>query len=397
MRIVHVATSDMAIRYLLLDQIRYLASRGHDVSAASGSGPWVGAVRASGVRLDTVPLTRRVSVGADVRALTALARLFVDLRPDIVHTHTPKASLLGQWAALLARVPYRVHTIHGLYLPARSRGLARRTFLWLERLTMAPAHLVLSQNAEDLETCRRERLAAPSKLRPLGNGVDLDRFHPPDPARRDSIRAALGIAPGTPVVGIVARLVREKGYLDLFAAVPKVVERVPGTVFLVVGGVEPEKEDRIDPSDERITRLGTAVRLLGHRDDVADLYPAMDLLALPSHREGFPRAPMEAAATGIPVVATDIRGCREAVVEGETGRLVPLGDVESLARALADLLEDEPRRRAMGAAARALAERRFDQRDVFERIAAAYDELAASGPERAGRDARDARTGGNVT
>src|SRR5439155_5650794 len=131
--VVHLTTSDMAVRYLLLDQLRYLDRHGYDVSAISGAGPYVGAIRDAGVSLRIVALTRRIAPVRDVIAFVQLVWWLRRLRPDAVHTHTPKASLLGQWAARLAGVRRRVHTIHGLYLPANAAGLRRRIFAMLER------------------------------------------------------------------------------------------------------------------------------------------------------------------------------------------------------------------------------------------------------------------------
>jgi glycosyltransferase involved in cell wall biosynthesis len=376
--VTYLATSDVAIRYLLLDQLVYLKAEGHDVSAISGEGPNVEFVRAAGIPLMTVPFTRRVSPFQDLRAGAALVRHFARTRPDLIHTQTPKAALLGQWSARVAGVRYRLHTMFGLYLPAFASPRARAYYLWLERVQMAPAHLVLSQNAEDIETCRQERLYDTRKMRLLGNGIDVERFHPRnvERARAAGVRERLGIPAGHRVVGMVARLVREKGYLELFDAIPLVRQSVPDTTFIAIGGTDPEKPDRIEADDPAVRGLGTAIRLLGHRDDVEDLYAVMDVFVLPSHREGFPRSPLEAAATGVPIVVTDVRGCRETLVDDETGLLVPLGDHRALASAITTLLLDDRRRRAMGVAGRALAEARFDQRAVFRRVGDVYTELA---------------------
>lgn len=190
MRVVHVATIDSSIRYLLLDQLRYLASRGHDVHAICAPGPHVRGIERAGIRVHVAPLTRRVTPGRDAKALWSITRLLRSLRPDLLHTHTPKASLLGQHAALLANVPFRVHTIHGLYVPAGACGLRRRAFLALERLTMRPADVVLSQSAEDIVTCQRYALYPADRLRYLGNGIDVERFS--QPGLDDRARAMLG-------------------------------------------------------------------------------------------------------------------------------------------------------------------------------------------------------------
>jgi len=375
MKVVHVATSDMSLRYLLLDQLVYLRSLGYDVSGVSGPGPWLNDVRTAGVPVDVVPLSRAIEPLRDLRAFVALVVHFLRTRPDVVHTHTPKASLLGQWAAFVARVPKRVHTIHGLYFPGHMRPERRWFYVLLERLQMRPAHAILSQNREDLETCRRDRICDISRLTYLGNGIDIERFHPRNRARRASIRQALGIADDRLVVGMVGRVVREKGYLEYFEAAARVRVAHPNAVFLAIGPYEPWKADAIAVDEIAAFGLGAALRLLGHRDDVEHLYAAMDLVTLPSHREGFPRSPMEAAATGLPVVVTDVRGCRETVIDGVTGHLVPARDPEQLATVIAALLADHAARARMGERGRRLAEERFDQGLVFERVAKAYEAL----------------------
>lgn len=378
MKVVHITTSDSSLRYLLFDQIKFLQQRGHEVSGISAPGPYVDELRAAGIPVVTVPLTRQITPVADLRALGELVWTFRQLRPDIVHTHTPKAGLLGEWGALLAQVPHRVHTIHGLYFPGHMRPGTKWRYAWLERIQMAPAKVLLSQNAEDIDTCVRERLCDPQRLRFLGNGIDVERFHPRN-REGEAIarsRAALGVPPGNLVVGMVGRMTGEKGYREYFEAAARIAVSRPDVTFLAVGTFEPWKPDAVSADEARSLGLGDRLLVLGHRDNMPDIYAAMDVLVLPSHREGFPRAPMEAAASGLPVVVSDERGCRATIVDGESGFLVPIRDAAALASAVSVLLGNPDLRRRMGARARALAEERFDQRIVFERVAAAYEELS---------------------
>lgn len=377
MKVVHVATSDMSLRFLLLDLLRDLRKRGYAVRGLAGPGPWRGDIEAEGIPVTTIPLSRAIEPFRDLVALGALLMDFLRTRPDVVHTHTPKASLLGQWAALAAGIRRRVHTSHGLYFPGHMRPERRWFYVWLERLQMLPAHVVLVINPEDMETCRRDRICDTRKLRYLGSGIDLERFHPTHrmPDRVAAIRRSLGISDDHTVVGMVARVVREKGYLEFFEAARTILRTHPRTTFIAVGPYEPWKGDAIGEQEIHAFGLGKALLMLGQRDDVADLYAAMDVLVLPSHREGFPYAPMEAAAMGLPVVATDVRGCRQTVIDGETGRLVPVRDPAALADAIASLLADPALRARMGRQARALAEERFDQRAVFDKVASAYAAL----------------------
>jgi glycosyltransferase involved in cell wall biosynthesis len=273
------------------------------------------------------------------------------------------------------RVPQRVHTIHGLYLPPSATGVKRQAFLELERVTMWPAHAVLSQSSEDVTTCQRERICSPQRISFLGNGIDIDRFSPPTPAERLAARAAFGVPEGHRVVGFVGRLVREKGVLELLQAARAVLAALPATTFLFVGPSDTAKKDAITDAELSAIAKDDRIRFLGHRDDLPVLYRALDLLVHPSHREGFPRVPMEASATGVPVVATDIRGCREAVEPGVNGVLTPVSDVSALTESIRKLLADDTRRESLKQGARAIAEGRFDQRLVFERVLETYGKL----------------------
>jgi len=389
-KVVHVSTSDMSIGVLLLNQLVSLQRAGYDVVAVCNPGEYTARVEQAGIRLVPVPMIRAITPLADLRSLAGLVRVLRAERPDIVHTHTPKAALLGQYAALLAGVRVRVHTIHGLYFPGHMTPRTRPLYVALERLTMVPAHLSLSQNPEDVPVAVQERICRPDRIEYLGNGIDLSRFDPArvDPARVAALRAELGLAPDDRVVGIVGRVNREKGYEEFFRAAAQVARRVPAARFVVVGPVEREKTNHLDP-DRLAQAAGVADRTLslGLRADMPELYALMDVLVLPSHREGFPRAPMEASSMARPVVATDIRGCRQVVEHGETGLLVPLGDVDALADAIARVLEDPAGARRMGEAARRRALEHFDERAVIRRTLDAYARLLGGAAPALGRAA----------
>ena len=227
-----------------------------------------------------------------------------------------------------------------------------------------------------MRTARWRRIVPDERLRALGNGVDLGHFSPARVSRedRDALRRRAGVRPGERVIGFVGRLVREKGVLDLIEA----TRGRPGwRVWLVGPDEQGAKGDALVPQD---VAREPHVTWLGLQRDMPPHFAAMDVVTLPSYREGFPRSLLEASAMGRPVVATEIRGCREAVEPGITGLLVPARSPSSLRAALAALLQDGSRRRQIGAAARRRAQRRFDERAVFERIERAYRELPLPAP-----------------
>ena len=233
-----------------------------------------------------------------------------------MHTHTPKPGIYGRLGGRAARVPVVVNTVHGLYATAEDSWARRAAVYGVERLAATCSDAELVQNEEDLSTLASLRVPA-DRLHLLGNGIDLERFVPGPKAQaaRARIRAELGVDDATVVVGAVGRLVWEKGYGELFAAAGQLRRRCPEVTVVVAGPSEPEKADGIGPAALAAAE-SSGVRFLGHRSDVEDLYAAFDVYVLASYREGFPRSAMEAAAMGLPVVATDIRGCRQVVEHG---------------------------------------------------------------------------------
>ena len=240
-RIVYVTTVDLTIRLLLLDQLRHLRQAGYQVSAVCARGPWTDEIRATGIPVHSVDLRRQVSPLADLVALVALVQRFRAVRPGLVHTHTPKANLLGRLAARLAGVPVVVGTEHGFYFYGMT-GLRRRFCVWLSRLGARRSDAVFLVNAEDMDTARRESICRPGQAVLLtgGVGVDLNRFVP-DPEASHA-RAAVGLPPDAPVVGMVGRLTYEKGYGDFFRAAVTVRQALPEARFLVAGPADRQEE-----------------------------------------------------------------------------------------------------------------------------------------------------------
>jgi len=376
-RLVHVTTADISLSLLLGPQLRAFRDAGYEVIGASAPGPFVAELESWGI--EHRPLahaTRAMAPHRDAAALAELYRLFRDLRPAIVHTHNPKPGVYGRLAASAARVPAVVNTVHGLYALPEDSWRKRTVVYSLERLAARGSDAELVQNPEDIDTLLRIGVPS-SKVRLLGNGVDLERFTPPDPAVRAAVRAELGVGPDTVVCGVVGRLVWEKGYREVFAAARRLRTTAPDVVVVVVGPDDPQKADGVDAAAIAAAEAD-GVRFLGMRDDVERLYAGMDLYVLASYREGFPRSAMEAAASGLPVVATDIRGCRQVVETGRTGLLVPVRDAVALAEAIATIANDPDRRTAMARAARAKAEAEFDQTTQIRITLETYARLLGS-------------------
>lgn len=378
--VIHVSPSDWFAYYLGRGPLQALRGAGYNVASAGPAGPYAEELqREFGIRHEAVAIPRSLSFLADRRALGRLYRLFRRERPAVVHTHTFKAGLLGRIAARLAHVPVVFHTIHGLTIQEQHSRVRRRMMMLGERLGSQCCDTVFSVNHEDIETITALQLCPPQKLHWLGAGVDLDFFRPERFADRAGERAALGIPPEAYVVGYVGRMnAGLKGTLDFLAACALVRGRHAGLAVVIAGEPDRAWHDAVNPT-EALSRFGLSecCRYLGqvHPAQMPRVYATLDVLVLPSRFEGMPRAIMEAAAMGVPAIASDVKGNREAVQAGKTGILIPFGDVAALAAAITGLLEDRTRGRDLGQRALLHARRHFDEREIHGRMLHEYERL----------------------
>lgn len=364
LRIGHLTTVDMSLALLLKVELEEAVAAGHTVVGLSAPGPYVAAVERLGVRHVPIhSLTRSWDLRSDLRAVRELARTVRDLRLDVLHTHNPKTGVFGRLVGRLVGVPVVVNTCHGLWIRPGDRRRKRFAVVAVEAVAAAFSHAELYQNAEDHATLRRWVRRRRSAV--VGNGTDLERFAP-DPVARREVRAELGVADDELLVAGVGRRVAEKGLPEFSAMAQALAGKAR---FAWVG---PTDDDKPDSMADDVP----GVQLVGARDDMHRVYNAMDVFVLPSHREGFSRSGMEAAATGLPMVLSDIRGCREIAADGEEGLLVPAGDADALAAAVERLVADPDLRERLGSAARRKALREFDQRAVARASRRTYESVA---------------------
>jgi glycosyltransferase involved in cell wall biosynthesis len=362
LKVAEVTSVDYSLRNFLLPLMRGVRERGHEVVGVCADGPLLDVPRAEGFRIVPVPMARSLDPRAQARAFRALLEAFRAERFDLVHAHNPISGLLARAAARRAGVPRVAYTCHGFLFnqpgPAWRRGLALGLELAAGRLT--DVFMTVSEE----ETADARRLRIHPRATAVLNGRDPAVFRPDGAARAD-VRSELGAGPDACVVVVVSRLVRHKGHPELLRA----MEDVPGAELWVVGDRLPT--DHGEPLEPHFARaeaaLGPRLRRLGYRHDVARLLAASDVFALPSHFEGLPMSVIEAMLTGLPVVATNVRGPREQVADGETGFLVPPFETAPLAEALRRLAADPALRARMGEAGRARALERYTEAKVVAR------------------------------
>lgn len=361
-------------------QLAALRADGADVHFLTSPSDEVAAVCAvEGAGYLPIAMERAPSPWRDARALTQVTAALARLRPDVVNAGTPKAGLLGMTAAAALRIPHRIHTLHGLrYETAHG---ATKGMVWLaQRVSCELAHHVVC-----VSRSLRERAIATGLLRPdrgvvIGdgsiNGVDVERFRLDDAAVHAgaALRLRLGIAQDEVVVGYLGRLARDKGLGDLAAAWRALSGR--GHRLLIAGEV-----DDTDPAPVELAALQThADATIAGTVDAVAFHAAVDVLVLPSLREGFPSPPLEAAAMGRPVVATRATGCGDAVIDGETGTLVPMRDPAALAAALARYVDHPALRSAHGAAGRTRVQALFTRSTVHHHTVEWYRTIVATRP-----------------
>lgn len=374
-RVLQVCAVDFTAYHLLRPLLHGLRDNAWDVEFACADGPFAARLRSEGFRHRVIPISRKASPVHQLVAVAALAVSLVRDRPDLLHTHTPVGGLVGRAAAALARIP-AVHTFHGLPLKDPSRPTPiERVFIVAERILARGTRVFFSQARGDVDTAVTLGFASRDRTIVVGNGVDIDRFAP-DESRRAKMRAGLGLDEASVLVITVARLVLEKGLLDL-ADAAYLLASDSRVHFAIVGAALPSDRTDVTAELSRHAAAGSGHRwqLLGHRSDVDALLQAADIFVLPSYREGLPRSIIEAMASALPIIATDIPACRELVDPGENGLLVTAGDVSALADAIRRLAEDPTSRRRLGARSRALAIERHDERTIVALQAKELDRL----------------------
>ena len=359
--------------------LRYMSEAGYKVTAVAEPGQRLEKVgRREGVEVRGIKIVREISLVADVQSLWELRRLFRAERPDILNAGTPKASLIAMLAAWSLRVPVRVYTLRGLRSERvhGARGLILRV---MERVTSRCATHVVAVSTSLREEYVRRGLAPKSKVVTIAhgssNGVDSARFQWTSQDRR-AARSELGIDDSSPVIGFVGRLVADKGVDELIRAFRMVQATEPKCVLLLVGDFE--EGDPVEPSTRDSILEDPSILLTGLLDDAARAYAAMDIVALPSFREGFPNVVLEAACAGVPAVGFDATGTRDAIVHDRTGMLTPIGDPGRLASELIAYLADPERRRRHGDNAALRATRDFDPKVIWSGLSDLYTEAHAT-------------------
>ena len=349
-RVLFVATVDSHLEHFHLPTMGLLRDMGYDVEAAAGRSGFAARIESQGFSVTALPFSKQLLSPGNVVAGFRLVKIMRRRRYVLVHVHTPIAGFVARMAAHFAGVPHVIYTAHGFHFHPRGGRCSNALFSRLERFAARWTDVLITLNAEDFAAARSMMESAKTRIEYVpGVGVDTVRFHPPSDAERDHARKALGVADATFVVGWIGEVVRGKRPGDALEVMRLLAGTEPGGRLLVAGEGQLEGMMRED-----IARLGLSgsVKLMGWEGDIPRLLHGCDALMMTSEREGLPKCIMEAMACGLPVVAWDIRGCRDLIRQGENGFLVPFGDCGAMAVRLGELAANKALRASMGAAGR---------------------------------------------
>jgi glycosyltransferase involved in cell wall biosynthesis len=377
--LVHVTTIPETLVFLQ-GQISFMKERGFAVHVVSSPGPMLEKVgHREGVPVHGVSMERRISPLADVRSICSLFFLFRKLRPTLLHAHTPKGGLLGVLAGRMTGAKSVVYTLHGLRY-ATAKGWRRKLLQSAEAMTCGLADRVFAVSLANQRQAVADGICPEGRIRLLArgscNGVDsLGRFNPEKlkPSLRAETRRKFRIPDSGVVLGYVGRIVRDKGITELWEAWCSLKDQNPEIYLLIVGPIE--EQDPLPCSVMARLTADERVRMVGWADDPVPFYAAMDVFVLPTYREGFPISPLEAAAMELPVIASRVDGCVEAVADGMTGLLVPPRDSKALAEALQRLILKPELRERMGRAGRQRVLSDFRPEVIWEELYQSYLDL----------------------
>ena len=387
LKVCQICAVDFTLKHFLLPLIDGMQDAGWEVTSVCSDGPAVSELRSRGYRIETIDIARSYNLLQHVRSIWALIRFFKKHKFDVLHVHTPVAALIGRIAAKWVGIPTVVYTAHGFYFHDEMPSWKRRIFVFLERIGGYLTHLLFTQSTEDAAAAVREGIFPAERVLAIGNGVDPSRFNPSLTGDSGIQRRDLGIPEDAFVIGIIARLVQEKGVSEFLEAAVESAKSKDNLYFLMVGErLVSDHAGHVASDLERASAfLGKRLILTGSRADIPDLLNTMDVFCLPSWREGMPRTIIEAMMMGKAVIATNIRGSREEVLDEETGILVPTRSPKALTEAMLRCASDPNRTKAMGASGRSRALKLYDERHV---VALQVDRIARyqSRPRKSGHD-----------
>ena len=385
-KLIRIPTVPHSLKVLLKGQLRFMASNGFDVKGVSSEGEELREVHENeGIAVEAITMSRKITPFQDLKSLWEMWNFLRKEKPQIVHTHTPKAGIIGMLAARLAGVPHRLHTVAGLPL-MEATGTKRKILNFVEKLTYSSATRVYPNSKGLYDFILQNNFTQSNKLKIIANGssngIDTTFFSPDQVTEIEKVtlREKLNIQPDDFVFVFVGRIVSDKGINELIKAFSELqtVENKPaGIKLLLVGGLENDL-DPLNPETLAEINQNKDIISVGFQQDVRSFFAIADALVFPSYREGFPNVVMQAGAMGLPSIVSDINGCNEIIIEGENGLIIPSKNVEKLKEKMLTLAKDKNLYTKLKGNSRRMIENRYEQSVVWNALLEEYEGLLQS-------------------
>ena len=386
-KLIRITTVPISFKVLLKGQLRFMASNGFDVKGVSSEGEELKEVRENeGIVMEAINMSRKITPFQDLKSLWEMWNFLRKEKPQIVHTHTPKAGIIGMLAARLAGVPHRLHTVAGLPL-MEAMGIKRKILNFVEKLTYSSATRVYPNSKGLYDFILQNHFTQSNKLKIIANGssngINTTFFSPEQvtETERVTLREKLNIQPDDFVFVFVGRIVSDKGINELIKAFSELQtaknNELTGIKLLLVGGLENDL-DPLNPETLAEINQNKDIISAGFQQDVRPFFAISDALAFPSYREGFPNVVMQAGAMGLPSIVSDINGCNEIIVEGENGLIIPPKNVEKLKEKMLTLARDKNLYIKLKENSRRMIENRYEQFVVWKALLEEYEGLLQS-------------------
>jgi len=379
-KLIRITTVPGSLRSLLKGQLRFMSENGYEVIGVSSPGEALqDVVHNEGVNTVAIEMTRTISPLKDLKALFQLIQLFRREKPQIVHTHTPKAGLLGMMAAKIAGVPYRLHTVAGMPLTVAT-GAKRQLLNQMEKLTYVCATKVYPNSYGLEQIILQEKFTNPGKLKVIGkgssNGIDTAQFDPVlvSEETKKEIRKNLGIKDEDFVFIFIGRIVKDKGINELVKAFNNLYQNNTDVHLVLVGNFEKEL-DPLQPETEKLIFEHKNIHAVGYKANVIDYFAMADVLTFPSYREGFPNVVMQAAAMQLNCIVSNINGCNEIIKDGENGWIVCVKDIKQLQDRMQWCLQNKEESHRMGLKSRKIMVSDYERSYIWNEILKEYNNL----------------------
>jgi len=376
-KILRITTVPMSLKILLKGQHRFMSQNGFEVIGVASTGKDLYEVEeAEGIKVVALNMTRTISPLKDIVSLWEMYWLCKKEKPTIVHSHTPKAGIIGMLGAKLARVPIRLHTVAGMPLN-ESTGSKRKLLIWVEKATYAFATKVYPNSKGLLDFIIENRFTTKSKLKIIANGssngIDTSHFSPEVVTINQQIelKENLGIASDDFVFIFVGRLVGDKGINELVQAFEKLYSQNSGIKLLLVGDYENDL-DPLLPITLQLIEKSNGIIAVGFQNDVRPYFAISDCLVFPSYREGFPNVVMQAGAMGLPSIVTDINGCNEIILDSQNGLIIPPKHTRAIQEAMKKIYEEKELYQKLKKSARIFIQSHYEQQFVWNEILMEY-------------------------